>query len=162
MKRCLIITKIAFPFGGGEKYLYDTFYWMRSWGIDIGWIAFTDCYHKPFDQTEWLEPCIHARGGFTVDNIRAWVTFLEPDIIHTQGIGLPTIIEALEPWKIPVLIGFHFWTHLVDLGPTGNQQILQNIEEHKINPFYYSIQNKPYFYPYVCSSFLNQVISAIQ
>ena len=162
MKHCLILTKIAYPFGGGEKYLYDTFFWMRSWGLDVCWIAFTDSTHQPFETTLWDTPCIKVRGGFTIENIQNWIRFLQPDFIHTQGIGLPFILDAMKPFRIPILMGFHFWTHLIQLGPKHNQLILENIDSHTLDPFYIEIKTNPLITQYVCSPFLNRVLKAIE
>ena len=161
MKRCMFITKIAYPFGGGEKYLYDVFQWMESWGYDVLWIAFCDKFHQPFPNTLWKRPCVCVRGEFTKATIQAWIQCMQPDVIHTQGVGTPTIVDAAIDCCIPICVGFHFWTHLITLGSSGNRAILDHIEEHKLDPFYTVIQTHPLIHPYVCSEFINTVVEQL-
>lgn len=163
MRKCVIITKIGYPFGGGEDYLFSTIQWLIESNIDVIWLCFGDLYHNLYTEFKvFHEYIIQIPRGFDKTTIRNWVTLLSPDIIHTQGLGLEIILPALIPLKIPILLGYHFWVNLVDLYPKYfNRDIKNNIKYHSKNNFFESLSEHELITPYVCSDFMSDVFKLV-
>lgn len=154
--RCLIITKIGFPFGGGEDFLLDSMSFNND--IETYWISFCNKNQENINFSV-KDKIINVPGGISEDNIIKWLKLLRPDFIHTQGHNVHTILKIGEKLNIPVMIGFHFWLSLIELNPrTFNKDIEKNILSHKKSEIFDYLINSPMSYPYVCSSFMQDIV----
>jgi glycosyltransferase involved in cell wall biosynthesis len=157
-RKCLIISKIGWPFGGGEDFLLDSMNFYDD--IETYWISFCSIKQENHHDFKLKDRMIYLQGGFNKATIVHWIKLIKPDFIHTQGHNVVDVLKIGMEYRIPVIIGFHFWLSLIDLHPkTFNSQILQNIEKHtKSALFDFLTENS---FPYVCSPFMNDVIRVV-
>ena len=155
--RCLIITKIGYPFGGAEDYLFDTLSYEK---FETYWISFTDKKMKNSENFSYEKKLITIGGGYTKDKLKNWVMLVNPDIIHTQGCIVSDVMKLSMKLKINTFIGFHFWNDLLHLNKsTFNKYVLENMDKHRKHDVFENIlKNNKYLCPYVCSDFLKDIV----
>ena len=117
----VIVTKWAFPFGGGEEFLYQTMEWAYRVGIKSYWLCFTDSNNKNFEEllVEQHEYGIIIKipDGFTEDKLLLWLKLLKPDIVQHQGHLRMNFYAPCEKLRIEFMSGFHFWSGGIVLNP---------------------------------------------
>ena len=170
-KTYLILTLVPYPYGGGESFMHQTIAWMREKGFRCVWVSFA---RQTSQRTtiKSVDDCIfHTFGGYPEnDKFEMVYSIYRPDIIHLQGpivyIGLP----FFKKYRVPLLVGFHFWTGVIhpnEQGGFANRDILQHIEEQRIaggNKYRLDPicqEEKPFLNFYVASGFINSVITAL-
>lgn len=169
IKKMLIISLWAYPGGGGEAFLYQTMEWAYKLNFKIVyWMSFTKTFTSiSFETLEITKGdsggiMINIPNGFNEKNIRIWTKLLKPDIIHIQGHKKIEILRALQPLRIPVLVGYHFWSGLIELNSeTFNSNILENISKHQISNEFNIISSSKFVTPYICSDFMNDIFSKL-
>jgi glycosyltransferase involved in cell wall biosynthesis len=131
-----IVTKWGYPFGGGEEYMYDTLFSMRSMFDVCFWLSFSTktnvLYERlSFEQLPGAENIwsIRVPGGMTYESIVLWLKFLRPSVVHHQGAHRAMVLKACRSRAIPMVTGYHFWMGILHLPlDTQNQSILENID----------------------------------
>ena len=167
MKKLLWITKWAWPFGGGEETFFDLMMWgLKNTEYIIYWICFEDQI-SIFDKLKIIKmgdngKILKVPGGYSKQNIEAWVKLINPDLIHHQGPLKLDCLEICEKYRIPFLSAYHFWTDLIDLMPKyGNIDILNSSSFHKVNSNVEYYINSKYCNIYLCSEFMKNVLKII-
>ncbi len=158
--RCLIISHLGYPMGGGESYLFDTAKMLSECGIDVFWASF---YHADMTKYEDSLFCdtpfyhdLRINEAFNENTINKIIDQINPCFIHSQGASNSIVIKVATKRNINSLIGFHFWEGLINLNKkTSHRGIIKNIKKHSIsNPEY--VVSK-YIYKYVASNFMLDV-----
>ncbi|BAQ50173.1 MULTISPECIES: glycosyltransferase family 4 protein [Methylobacterium] len=157
----LIITKIGYPMGGGESFMHQTCRILSEFGVKCIWLSFADSKFIDYEsESVTITPFyvdIRYAGGMSHENISRAIRDLAPDVIHTQGISNGIVEEVASEFRIPTLVGFHFWSGLVSLGPTGNKNILKNSASISVD---IKRNNKPFIVRYLASKFMQDVYAA--
>lgn len=135
-KKYLIISKWAYPFGGGEEFLFQTMTWAKDLGMLCFWICFTDAKNKNYEslkiENESFGYIIKVPGGIKNKTIKNWIKLINPDIIHHQGHERLFFYEETKQFRIPFLSGIHFWSGIIELHPTYlNANMIEHAEHHK-------------------------------
>jgi len=165
-KKMLIISLWGYPGGGGEAFLYQTMEWANKLNFEIFWICFCMFNLVSYIIFEVIKEkygtIIQIPNGFNENTIKVWTKLLRPDIIHIQGHKKLEILRSITPSRIPILMGYHFWSGLVDLNSnTFNSEIKKNIKNHKISDEYKIVSKNKFVSPYVCSDFMNEILEGI-
>jgi Glycosyltransferase Family 4 len=132
----LACTNVGYPSGGGEEFLHETCRIMHEFGFACVWVSFLDSKLRPhpkrtiFRTPTYLD--VREAGGLTRQAIDAAVQRWSPDLIHSQGFANEFVAAAAARFRVPALIGYHFWHGLIDLGPMRNRKIVQNATQHKL------------------------------
>lgn len=123
--RVVLVSHCSHPFGGGEEDLFDKMRWCRDAGHDVTWLSFANNQRRPAvarttrtgDLGEHyvnMPPCGKEKLFDTLDSFRPDVV-VAIDVLVAQLVGYTT-----APW----VAVFHYWSHLVQLGASGNVRIL--------------------------------------
>ena len=141
----VIVTKWAYPYGGGEEFMHQTMEFTSKIS-DCIWLCFNNARNEPFAQTKVVNffPCpelkyvnamICVAGGFTERKLYCWLRMIKPLMIHTQGALRLEIETVARVLNIPLMSGFHFWHGAVLLSEKHNNvRILENINTHRVDP----------------------------
>lgn len=165
-KKYVIVSNWAYPFGGGEEFLYTTMEWAKNLGMQTFWICFCDATNKIYDDfsitTFEYGTMIKLQGGLNKDTLYNWLFLLRPDIVHHQGAMRNIIFKACKKLRIEFMSGFHFWTGGLLLDPIcKNIDILENWEKHKVDPLLEKIINEKHCNLYTASQFVTDCIKKI-
>src|SRR5262249_18929569 len=132
----LVCSNVGYPSGGGEEFLHESCRIMHELGFACVWVSFVDSKLSSYPKrTIFRTPFyldVREAGGLTRQEIDAAVQNWSPDLIHSQGFANEFVAAAAARFRIPVLIGCHFWHGLLDLGPAHNRKIVQNAAQHKL------------------------------
>jgi glycosyltransferase involved in cell wall biosynthesis len=165
-KNYVIVSNWAYPFGGGEEYLYTTMEWAKKLGMKTYWICFCTANNKIYEDFSITEyeygTMIKLQGGLNKDVLRDWLFMLKPDIVHHQG-GMRNIIyKVCKKLRIEFMSGFHFWTGGILLDPVHkNINILENWESHKVDPLLEKLVNAAHCNLYCASQFVSDCIKKV-
>lgn len=162
--RMAIPTHLGFPMGGAESFLFDTTVILSLLGWEIAWVNFLDKNLNWFDnkfeiQREFYKE-INLPGPPDINELAGFLTSFLPDVLHSHGAMSEMVLELSKNLSIPAIIGFHFWTGLLELGPTETVEIRKNISLHKLRES--PIVKKAYsdsVLVYVASEFMNDVLN---
>jgi len=157
----LITTLWAYPFGGGEEFMFDTMKYANDLKMKVIWISFSNNLNEKFTEFKMEKKnygwTINIPGGFNIDVLQEWIKLIKPDIIHHQGNMRYDFFLASKKLRIPFVSGFHFWTGGIDLNPiTYNTNILANKEYHKISPELKLLLNENQCFLYTASFFTRE------
>lgn len=164
----LIVAHLGYPHGGGESFLYDNCVLMSELGWKNVWISFLDSsnnWHKHENRVEnpfYLD--IQIPGPPEDSAIVNLFNEFNPDVVHTHGAMAQVVERLCSQSRIPALIGFHFWTGLIELGVTENIEILQNSLNHKlVSPHEVALAptKSNYSTRYLASEFMLDVLNAM-
>ena len=160
----MIITCTSYPFGGGESYMLQTMKYAYEEGYKNVWISFNDKFGETYleDSIEFDKYGLFVKlsGGFSEFRIYEILDRHCPDVVHTQGRNCEIVSEITRKFRIPTIVGYHFWNGLVILGgEVTNRDIRKNVLNHKINNLYLNVSLNPYAIQYVASEFINDVLS---
>src|SRR5262249_13091559 len=115
----LVCSNVGYPSGGGEEFLHESCRIMHELGFACGWVSFVDSKLSSYPKrTIFRTPFyldVREAGGLTRQEIDAAVQNWSPDLIHPQGFANEFVAAAAARFRIPVLIGCHFWQGLLDL-----------------------------------------------
>ena len=162
LNKCLIVTQIGYPFGGGEEFLLQTTQYMsQEHNIQTMWIQFVTPDLVPYPNFDVIKKphcvIIHINKPMTQDIIEDFIFLYKPNFIHTQGGMYSTIKAAASTFGIPILLGHHFWTNCVELDPhTFNMNITNHTLNHRC-----IIDNDINVHHYVPSEFVKTVIETV-
>lgn len=160
-KVCLTITYNSYPLGGGESYLYSCCKQLSSYGFKNIWLSFSD--GKSSYQSDYIsndDVCIFHKTSYSVQKIEELLQYYKPSLIHVQGKIITFLEDILIKSSIPTIIGYHYWNGIVKLGETNNRDIIKNIKRHRLDTEYTKFF-LPHITSYVCSEFLNDVITLL-
>jgi len=155
----LIPTHLGYPMGGGESFLYQTCRILSEMGIKCVWASFLDpksgWYAAP--SRTWTPYYLDVRyaGGCSKEAIQFAVDEFRPDLIHAQGGTSDAAMEIAEQNRLTTLIGYHFWNGLVELGASGNQHILDHLDQHMLRVG--APPQSRLIHKYVASEFMQEV-----
>lgn len=162
----LIITKWAYPFGGGEEFMYQTMKWAYDLGMKAYWISFANANNENF--TEFLVEdigfgkLIKVPGGLDENIVEAWVRLINPDICHHQGGIREDIYNGTSKTRVPLLTGFHFWTGAFILDTeVKNRDILLNYDKHQTHPELTKLYGKQFIHYYSVTPFVAECIQKV-
>lgn len=155
----LIPTHLGYPMGGGESFLYQTCRILSEMGIKCVWASFLDPksgWYTASSRT-WTPYYLDVRyaGGCSKEAIQLAVDEFRPDLIHAQGGTSDAAMEIAEQNRLTTLIGYHFWNGLVELGASGNQHILEHLDEHTLRVG--APPQSRLIHKYVASEFMQEV-----
>lgn len=132
----LVCTHLGYPMGGGESFVHQTCQILVELGVRCVWLSFIDAQtgayttssitHTPY----YLD--VRNAGANADADIRQAIEDYAPDLVHAHGGTNETVMELARTMRFRALIGYHFWSGLVDLGSSGNQHIRDNIGEHRL------------------------------
>jgi len=155
----LIPTHLGYPMGGGESFLYQTCRILSEMGIRCVWVSYLDPKsgwytassrtHTPY----YLD--VRRGGGCSKEAIQQAVDEFKPDLIHAQGGTSDVAMEIAEQNRLTTMIGYHFWNGLAELGASGNQHILENIDQHALRVG--APPQSRLIHKYVASEFMQEV-----
>lgn len=155
----LIPTHLGYPMGGGESFLYQTCRILSEMGIKCVWASFLDPksgWYKASSRTHtpyYLD--VRYGGGCSKEAIQAAVDEFRPDLIHAQGGTSDVAMEIAEQNRLTTMIGYHFWNGLVELGASGNQHILEHLDQHTLRVG--APPQSRLIHKYVASEFMQEV-----
>ena len=159
----LILTLVPYPYGGGESFMFQTIDWMKSRDYECIWVAFN---RKVSESTkiQYKDGCIfHTFSGYpSNEHFEEIYNLYNPDIIHIQG---PIVYLAYPFYKnrrIPLLMGFHFWSGIMnpdDEGKWNNTDILSHVDKEILDPI--CQDDSENIKMYVASDFMNEVITGL-
>lgn len=160
--RYQVITKLSYPMGGGESFMHQSCMMLNEFGFRCTWVSFTDKNGTPYQASQrsitpyYLD--VRLGGGMNEEAIASAIRDYGADILHTQGISNEWVARIAKQYRIPCLVGFHFWNGLVDLGIPGNKHIIQNIKWHKIHE---TVPQSRDIVQYVASEFMLEVYQTL-
>lgn len=166
----VIISKWAYPFGGGEEFLFQTMKYAHLNNMKSYWLSFCDAKNKPFEKLTIDEHdfgiCIKVPNckdeGDIINNSYYWLKLLKPDIIHHQGYLRELFYNVSEQLRIEFLTGFHFWSGAIILDPERkNIDILQNAKYHETDPEIIKLWPKKYMNYYTVTPFVSECIETV-
>lgn len=162
----LIITKWTFPFGGGEDFMKQTCKLFTEYKII--WISFENVVSGPHMELKctqyatYTELLLPKKNNEIQNIVKRWLLLLDPAIVHTQGPWASVIAKVCFELNVPVLIGYHFWTDLIDLDPSAkNIQITKNISKHILSSEFKFLLTLPGVHIYFCSNFMREVVEML-
>lgn len=160
----LTITYNAYPFGGGEAYLYHCCKLFKSEGFKNIWLYFEN---KKSITSDFIE---FHQMNLIVNKIEKYITDLNPSVIHIQGQIVSKLKHVLINLKNKhgkldnssnIFVGYHYWYGIVHLDPvTHASNILQNIDKHKLDDEYIELQSHG-IKTYIVSEFMNSIIKKL-
>lgn len=165
-KTYLILTKWAYPFGGGEEFMYQTMEWAHNLNMRVYWLCICDSNNKNYTELEidnhQYGTIIKIPDGFVEKNILNWLKLIKPDIIHHQGHVRRDFYDVCSTLRIPFVSGFHFWHGSIILDPVHlNINILEHYKSHKLDPELTYLMNSKFSYLYTASPFVSDCINKI-
>jgi glycosyltransferase involved in cell wall biosynthesis len=124
MRHLVLLSYRAHPFGGGEEDCHDKAAWARAAGWEVTWLAFArgqgDAHtsrETTVEHTEDGQVRLVAQEPASREALHRMLAALRPTVVLAIGRMITHMAGFLTcPW----VAAFHFWTALVDLGPTGN------------------------------------------
>ncbi|MFN7709777.1 MAG: glycosyltransferase family 4 protein [Holosporales bacterium] len=155
----LIPTHLGYPMGGGESFMHQTCRILCEFGIECVWVSFQDpktgwhqnnrLTHTPY----YID--IRYDGGDCHKDIQLAVDHFGPDLIHAQGGTNDAAMDLAVKNRVTAMIGYHFWSGLIELGYTNNQHIMDNLGKHAL--YTPPIQKTDIVWKYVASEFMRDV-----
>lgn len=156
----LTLSKMGYPaFGGGENWLLDVMDIMSN-GYQCVMICFYDSINKCYFEKNnviILKNFIVIQLSYIYDiQIVKIIKFLNPFIIHHQGLEREYFMNIAISLNIPFVTGFCFWNDIIEFNNNySNVNILNNNKLQKSNNFQNIINNCN---SYVSSEFVNDVV----
>ncbi|GAB3087829.1 hypothetical protein GCM10027081_03600 [Cupriavidus yeoncheonensis] len=134
----LIPTHLGYPMGGGESFMHQTCRILSEFGVKCVWVSFLHPEKGWYieDSVTYTPYYVDVRyaGGRCREDMQRAIDAFGPDLVHAQGGTNDAAMEIAEDCRLTTMIGYHFWSGLVDLGETGNRHILDNLENHQLRP----------------------------
>lgn len=131
----MVVTNIGYPLGGGESFMQHTCMILAEFGIRCIWLSFADQAGRPLAQPSYTHTPyyldIRLSGAMTEAAVTDAIGQHAPDVVHAQGSANPLVERVCGALRVAAMIGQHFWHGLVDLGPTGAQDIMDNRALHR-------------------------------
>ena len=159
----LIPTHLGYPMGGGESFLHQTCRILSEFGIKCVWVSFLDPKTGWYtqDSVTYTPYYIDVRyaGGRCREDMQRAIDIYCPDLVHAQGGTNDAAMEIAEQSRCTTMIGYHFWSGLIDLGQTGNRHIIENLNEHRLRPP--PAQQSALIWKYVASEFMQDVYARL-
>ena len=162
----MVISKLSYPFGGGESFLMQTMKLMSKLGFDNYWISFEDVkkgkYNK--DKIEKYKYCLShkMKGGMTRKNLEKAIKLYKPDIVHTQCNITEECLFIKKEYRIPYIVGYHFWNGIIKLDSNlFNKNIIENIKSHKVDRQYIELSDQGVI-QYVASKYIQDVQKSLK
>lgn len=160
----LIVSDLGYPMGGGESYMHQTCRLLSEYGISCVWLSFRDPLQGAYERDHFVHTPYYfdlgLAGGLQTQSIAKVVDSFRPDLIHAHSEAVSVAWEVASRYRITSLMGYHFWSGLVQLGDTGNRKMLANIQRHKLAPDQPSV-SKGLVTRYVASEFMADVYRSI-
>jgi glycosyltransferase involved in cell wall biosynthesis len=156
----LVITDLGYPMGGGESYMHQTCRILSEIGYRCIWVSFSSKGRRYTAESHSYTPFfeeVHVTEPFSIDFIERLIERYQPDVVHSQGGANSFVGLGAALARAPVLIGYHFWTGLMQLDrETRNSHIMEWLEHHK--PIETLLTKYPrYVRSYVASEFMLDV-----
>lgn len=161
MKKYCIITLWSYPFGGGEKYMYDTLKWSKELGYKNYWISFMKANQEVYQDTiiENNDLCtfIKIENGFDTKSLLYWLKFIRPDIIHHQGHMRNEILKITTELRIQTITGYHFWNGFLNIKNNVN---IKN-QNCSISDDFIKLSKNKFVSQYVVSDFMRDLVKHV-
>lgn len=136
-RNIIIFAHLGFPMGGGEAFLLDTCRVMSALGFRCVWINFQDptigwnTSSREIETPYFLD--VSAPGPPSLSQLEKLLRKYRGDLIHAHGAMADIGIQLSSTTRVPSLIGYHFWTGLVDLHNFSNEGIVEHIRKHSLH-----------------------------
>lgn len=158
----LIVTLVPYPYGGGEGFMYQTIKWLQG-KFNCIWVAFGQD-KITIAQLHVEEGCLfHTQPGYPTERcLEIIYRTYHPDIIHLQGPIIYVALPCFKKYRVPLIVGFHFWTGIFMPNQEGlfeNRDILDHVSRLTLDSRCQEINPRITFY--VASDFMNQVINKL-
>lgn len=162
----LVVSKWAYPFGGGEEFLLQTMDWAKRLKMKTYWICFSDAKNEDFShfilEVIYNGIIIKLPGGINETVIKNWLILLKPDIVHHQGHLRLSFYNCCEKVRTEFLSGFHFWHGAIILdAEKKNTNIIENYEYHRTDEELVYLYGRKYCNLYCVTPFVSQCIKKI-
>jgi glycosyltransferase involved in cell wall biosynthesis len=132
----LVCTDLGYPMGGGESFVHQTCQILVEFGVRCVWLSFFDPQTGPYTEASLTHTPyyidVREAGANRDADIRRAIEHYSADLVHAHGGTNEIVMELSRTMRFRALIGYHFWSGLVDLGPTGNQHILEHLNKHAL------------------------------
>lgn len=159
----LIPTHLGYPMGGGESFMHQTCRILCEFGVQCVWVSYLDPASGWYsaESVTYTPYYLDVRrpGGCSQEAIQREVDFFGPDLIHAQGGTNDVTMAIATESRLNTMIGYHFWSGLVELGKSGNRHILDNVTQHALTPP--PFPQSRLIWKYVASEFMQQVHLAL-
>jgi FkbM family methyltransferase len=153
------VTELCFPMGGGESFIQQTCLQRAAAGDFVHWLSSRNAFSGLFTQLKlnfnpyYVEVYIPLDPDFLgYQNV---LNALDVDLIHSHGSMNRFVVSYSVSNRVPSLVGFHFWTDLIQLGASGNRDILNNLDYHKLTDEW--LVERSWIRYYVASDFVHEV-----
>lgn len=143
--------------------MHQTIPWMQQQGFQCVWVAFSRNTRIRTTIQSKGDCIYHTYHGYP--NEKRFEKILQtycPDLIHLQGPIIYLALPFYKKYRLPLLIGFHFWTGVFrpnEKGGFDNKDILDNITALTLDPICQETKLALEFY--VASDFINTVIASL-
>jgi len=159
----LIPTHLGYPMGGGESFMHQTCRILSEFAVKCVWVSFMDPKTGWYTQDSvTLTPYyidVRYAGGRCREDMQRAIDIYCPDLVHAQGGTNDAAMEIAEQSRCTTMIGYHFWSGLIELGQTGNRHIIENLSEHSLRPA--PIKQSALIWKYVASEFMQDVYARL-
>ena len=159
----LIPTHLGYPMGGGESFMHQTCRILSEFGVKCVWVSFLDPKTGWYtqDSVTYTPYYIDVRyaGGRCLEDMQRAIDIYCPDLVHAQGGTNDAAMEIAEQVRCTTMIGYHFWSGLIELGQTSNRHIIENLTEHRLRPPV--AQQSELIWKYVASEFMQDVYARL-
>lgn len=132
--RVIYVNENKFNMGGGEEYFRSCILENNEFGISSFYIQFSKIVNH--DKYQIIHPELIDRGISSCEDKEELVKKIKsinPFYLHSIGYTNLISAEIANELRIKTKLGYHFWTHFVDLDGGDNVDIIKNIDRHKIN-----------------------------
>lgn len=159
IRKCLMISRLSYPYGGGESFFLQTINWLSNY--EIIWISFQSHTKGNYTTEEIITHPTYTEIHILRNKLSHWLNKISPTVIHTMPEKDLDLIFTLEESGIPVLLGYHFWWGLICTDKLPINVDMEHNETLYVDPVHLAIFSKNLFTTYVASDFMNTILSSL-
>ena len=160
VSRITYLNEYPFRTGGGEEYFRSCILENNEYGIFSHYIRYSEVTSD--DNFHTIYPELVDRVITTCKDKQELVNKImgiNPTSLKSMGQTNLIAAEIANELRIKTQLGYHFWTHFIDLHEGNNIEIIKNIEKHQINV---NFEKKSKFIDkYVVSNFMLDVYKSL-
>lgn len=142
-----------------ELFIIQSMKWMNRLGMKSYIISFGDYSSLITEKTD-EGVYIFLPGEFDKDYVLNWIKLLKPKLIHVFGEMTNILVDTTSKLRIPVIVGYHSLDGLIDINPSCLSSNLLSSKHKKSSRIDQVLCNR-YTTSYVCSEFLQEVVSTV-
>ena len=134
VSKIVYINEYSLNTGGGEEYFRSCILENNEYGISSTYIQCSE--ENRSNKNIVIHPeLIDRKIIFCINKqeVMKNIISINPTSLHSIGNTIPMVKEIANELRIKTKIGYHFWTHFIDLDEKDNIEIIRNIDKHKLN-----------------------------